>query len=131
MTLKSFIRQLFLHKSPDIRIQAFRYLISGGTAFLVDAGLLALLTESFGEQHLLLWTAIAFSVGLLITYLFSILWVFDKRSLKNRSAEILIFVLIGICGLGLTEALMWFSLFWVILKSYPYIRGRLKSPLQH
>jgi putative flippase GtrA len=107
MTLKSFIRQLFLHKSPDIRIQAFRYLISGGTAFLVDAGLLALLTESFGEQHLLLWTAIAFSVGLLITYLFSILWVFDKRSLKNRSAEILIFVLIGICGLGLTEALMW------------------------
>ena len=107
MKLKSFIRQLFLDKSPDIRIQAFRYLISGGTAFLVDAGILTLLTECFGKQHLLLWTAIASAAGLLITYLFSILWVFDNRSLKNRSVEVLVFVLIGVCGLGLTEVLMW------------------------
>ena len=74
-------------RSGDVRIQLFRYLVSGGTAFIVDAGLLALLTELFGEEKLLLWTAIAFSAGLLITYLFSILWVFDNRSMKNRAAE--------------------------------------------
>lgn len=94
-------------KSADMRIQIFRYLVSGGVAFLVDAGLLALLTECFGERYLLLWTAIAFAAGLCITYLFSILWVFDNRSLNSRSAEVTIFVLIGVIGLALTEGLMW------------------------
>lgn len=107
MTLRAFIEKLLKGPSGDIRIQAFRYLISGGTAFVVDTGLLALLTELFGREHLLVWTAIAFCVGLLITYLFSILWVFDNRSLKSRTAEIGIFVAIGVIGLGLTELLMW------------------------
>ena len=88
-------------------VQVIRYLVSGGVAFLCDAGILALLTESFGKELLLLWTAIAFAAGLCITYLFSILWVFDNRSLKSRRAEIAIFVLIGVCGLGLTELFMW------------------------
>ncbi len=94
-------------KSADLRIQVFRYLVSGGVAFLVDTGLLALLTECFGQQHLLLWTAISFAAGLCVTYLFSILWVFDNRSLRSRSAEVTIFILIGVMGLGLTELLMW------------------------
>ena len=107
MSVKELIDKLLKGRSGDIRIQAFRYLVSGGTAFLVDAGLLALLTELFGREHLLVWTAIAFCAGLLITYLFSILWVFDNRSLKSRTAEVTIFVGIGVIGLGLTELLMW------------------------
>lgn len=102
-----FLKNLFKGRTGDVRIQAFRYLISGGTAFLVDAGILALLTELFGKEHLLIWTAIAFTAGLVTTYLFSILWVFDNRSVKNRAAEISIFVLIGLAGLGLTELFMW------------------------
>lgn len=107
MKLKELPGLLFKGKTGDIRIQVFRYLVSGGTAFLIDAGILALLTESFGRERLLLWTAIAFAAGLLTTYLFSIFWVFDNRSLKSRTAEVLIFILIGVFGLGLTELLMW------------------------
>ena len=107
MKLRELIEKLLKGPSGDLRIQAFRYLVSGGTAFLADTGLLALLTEVFGREQLLLWTAIAFAVGLLITYLFSIRWVFDRRSMKNRAAEITVFVLIGVIGLGLTELLMW------------------------
>lgn len=107
MTLRRCIEKLLKGPSGDLRIQAFRYFISGGTAFLADTGLLALLTELFGREHLLLWTGIAFAVGLAITYLFSILWVFDRRSMKSRTAEITVFVLIGLVGLGLTELLMW------------------------
>lgn len=107
MSVREFIGKLLKGRSGDIRIQAFRYLVSGGTAFLVDAGLLALLTELFGREQLLLWTAVAFCAGLLITYLFSILWVFDNRSLKSRTAEVAIFVGIGVVGLGLTELFMW------------------------
>jgi putative flippase GtrA len=107
MSLKDTLAALFKGKSGNLAVQVFRYLVSGGTAFVVDAGLLALLTELFGREYLLIWTAIAFAAGLLITYLFSILWVFDKRRLKSRSAEIGIFVGIGVIGLGLTELLMW------------------------
>ena len=107
MKLKDLPGLLFKGKTGDIRIQVFRYLVSGGTAFLIDAGILALLTESFGRERLLLWTAIAFAAGLLTTYLFSIFWVFNNRSLKSRTAEVLIFILIGVFGLGLTELLMW------------------------
>ena len=99
--------KLIKGRTGDIRIQLFRYLVSGGTAFLVDTALLALLTECFGRERLLLWTAIAFAAGLLVTYLFSIHWVFDNRSMDNRAAEITVFALIGITGLGLTELLMW------------------------
>jgi len=102
-----FIRTLVRGKNGNLLVQVFRYLVSGGVAFLVDAGLLALLTECFGKRMLLLWTAIAFAVGLCITYLFSILWVFDNRSLASRSAEVTVFVLIGVAGLGLTELFMW------------------------
>lgn len=107
MSLGELIGKLMKGQSGDIRIQAFRYLVSGGTAFVADTGLLTLLTELFGREQLLLWTAIAFAVGLLITYLFSILWVFDNRSMKSRTAEVTVFVLIGVVGLGLTELLMW------------------------
>ncbi len=107
MTLRRLIEKLLKGPSGDIRIQAFRYLISGGTAFLVDTALLAILTEFFGQEYLLLWTGIAFAAGLVVTYLFSILWVFDNRSMKSRTAEVTVFVLIGLIGLGLTELLMW------------------------
>ncbi len=101
------LKDLALGKNGNLWIQVFRYLVSGGVAFLVDAGLLALLTECFGQHLLLLWTAIAFGAGLLTTYLFSIAWVFDNRSMRSRTAEVAIFVGIGIVGLGLTELLMW------------------------
>ena len=101
------LKDLAVGKSADIRIQALRYVVSGGVAFLVDAGLLALLTECFGQERLLVWTAIAFFVGLGVTYLFSILWVFDNRSVRNKGVEAGIFVLIGVIGFFLTEFFMW------------------------
>lgn len=98
-----------LLKSPSGRIwvQIFRYLVSGSAAFVVDAGILALLTELMGERLLLLWSGAGFCAGLATTYLLSISWVFDKRSVSNRWAEISIFICIGAVGLLLTELLMW------------------------
>ena len=107
MSLKGFLDEVFKDPSPKLWVQVLRYLVSGGIAFLVDAGLLALMTETLGREHLLVWTAVSFGIGLLVTYLFSILWVFDNRSMSNRVAEVSIFVCIGVIGLGLTELFMW------------------------
>ena len=106
MKAGSFFKEVFFGRSKSIKVQLFRYGIAGLTAATVDTGLLALLTELFGENLLLLWTAIAFATGLATTYLLSIKWVFSNRTM-NQTAELLIFIFIGLVGLGLTELLVW------------------------
>ncbi len=96
-----------LGKSASLNVQVFRYLISGGTAFVVDFSILWLLTE-VAHMHYLFSSIIANVVGLVITYLFSIYWVFDTRTLDNRVAEFTIFAAIAGFGTLLTTLSMWF-----------------------
>lgn len=103
MTLGNIIRG----KTANPYIQVFRYLISGGIAFVVDFLLLYLLTDVL-HVYYLTSSVISFSVGLLITYLFSIAWIFDKRRLSNPLAEFVIFAAIGVVGLALTYLFMRF-----------------------
>lgn len=104
--MSSLIKEVFSGRTDKVKIQVLRYGVAGLTAATVDTGLLALLTELFGENLLLLWTAIAFACGLTTTYIMSIKWVFSNRTM-NRAAELAIFIFIGIVGLGLTELLVW------------------------
>lgn len=101
MTLKNRIKR----KTDNVFIQIIRYFISGGIAAIADFGLLYLLTEFLGLYYLLS-AVISFSVGLLITYLFSITWIFNQRRISNRWIELLIFGGIGAVGLLLTYLFM-------------------------
>lgn len=98
---------LLLNKSNNAFIQLFRYTIVGGIAFLFDFGTLFFLTEYLNVYYLVS-AAIAFLLGLSINYGLSILWVFEKRTIKSKKLEFLIFLIIGVIGLGLNELLMWF-----------------------
>jgi putative flippase GtrA len=86
--------------------QLIRYVIAGGVAFVVDFLLLWML-HSCVELELLLAQVISFSAGVVVTYLFSIYWVFDFRSVSNRIAEFSLFALINLVGLGFTILLIW------------------------
>lgn len=101
------IRKLFRENTDNIWVQLMRYGISGLGATLVDFTVLTVLTETLGERLLLVWTAIAFISGLAVTYFLSTNWVFDARRFNSKAAEVSIFVIIGVVGLGLTELLMW------------------------
>lgn len=111
---------LFRGKTDNTFFQLFRYTFVGGLAFVVDFGLLYLLTE-FANFHYLTSAAIAFVAGLVVNYVLSKLWVFNKSSYKNKVAEFLMFALIGVIGLGFTELLMWlftdiFGAYYIISK---------------
>jgi putative flippase GtrA len=87
--------------------QFARYLVVGGLAFLVDLGTLYLLTE-FAGIYYLVSAAVAFLLGLAVNYLLSRTWVFDRRVIGNTGLEFLVFAAIGVVGLGLNEAIIWF-----------------------
>lgn len=103
---KSKLAALIKSPSGNIWMQIFRYLVSGGLAFCIDAGILYALTEWLGLYYMVSST-ISFSTGLVVTYIMSIIWVFDYRREKKQWREFLIFILIGMVGLGLTSLCMW------------------------
>lgn len=120
MILKKTVLKLLTKGTDKTRIQFFRYIFVGGVAFLVDFGLLYILTGYFGIFYLIS-AAIAFILGLITNYILSINWVFNRRTMNNKTAEFSVFAFIGIVGLGLNELLIWFftaelALFYLISK---------------
>jgi putative flippase GtrA len=75
-------------------------------SFALDFGALALLTEIAG-LHYLLSAALSFLLGTTVSWLLSILWVFDVRRFSSRFAEYALFVFVGVVGLAINEVLLW------------------------
>lgn len=114
---------LLKNKTNNTLIQLFRYTFVGGIAFIFDFGSLYVLTEIY-NIHYMISAAIAFLIGLSINYYLSIVWVFKKRSLKSKSLEFSIFMLIGLVGLILNELFIW--IFTEIANIY-YLNSKILS----
>ncbi len=83
-----------------------RYFCAGSLVFLTDFMVLVLLTEMFGVNYLLS-NLVAVTIGLLMSYVLSIKWIFLDRRYKSISLEFPIFVLTCVVGLILNEFLLW------------------------
>ncbi len=105
--IKNIMAKLLKHEADSTHVQLFRYMFVGGAAFIVDFGSLFILTQYFGIYYLVS-AAIAFVLGLAANYALSISWVFNRRTLENRTLEFGVFTFIGIIGLGLNELFIWF-----------------------
>lgn len=117
------IDKLLKQPTDDVWIQLFRYFFVGGTAFAVDFGLLWVLTECAG-LHYLLSAALSFAAGLTVNYLLNVWWVFCDHVLRSRIVEFAIFVLIGMIGLCLNEAIIWCATEWLHLH---YLSSKIVS----
>ena len=85
--------------------QLFRFGIVGFTAFLIDAGLLYILTD-FLHIHYLISSVISFTVSLIYNYILSIFWVFDVKK-KQTYKEVLLFTILSVIGLGINQLVMY------------------------
>lgn len=114
------ISKLFIEPTKNTFIQLFRYLFVGGTAFAVDAGCLFLL-ELTGIYYLLA-AVFAFTAGLAVNFLLSKALVFKgSESGNSNEVEFLLYAVIGVIGLGLTEMIMYLfteklSLYFMVSK---------------
>ncbi len=103
--MKKLFNKLFIEETSHTGIQFFRSLFVGGIASVVDMGVLILLKELFGMAESLA-TVFGFIAGLTVNYVISTFWVFSKAKVKNRMVDFIVFGVIGIIGLGLTQLII-------------------------
>ena len=85
--------------------EIIRFAVSGGVCFLIEFALLVLLRDTCGLDTLAA-TPIAFTVSVIVNYLFCVKWVFPDAGKQGNKARIAFFIT-SIMGLFLNEGLMW------------------------
>ena len=85
--------------------EIIRFAVSGGVCFLIEFALLVLLRDTCGLDTLAA-TPIAFTVSVIVNYLFCVKWVFPDAGKQGNKACIAFFIS-SIMGLFLNEGLMW------------------------
>ncbi len=91
----------------SVRREFARSAVVGGIAFICDASALFSLTRFLGVNYLVS-APIGFAFGTVVNYVLSRSWAFQHRTLKSTPAEMTVFTLIGVVGLGLNEEILWF-----------------------
>gem|GEM_PF-773307 len=91
----------------------FRYLLASLLALILDTAIFSASLRVFGFG-LGLSATFGFVAGVILTYVFSITWVFKGRVLNKRPIlEFLLFIGIGIIGLGVTQLVLWMGVIWL------------------
>ena len=86
--------------------QFMKFGIVGVIAFVIDYGLLVLLTEVFSINYLVSAT-ISFTASVVFNYAASMRYVFTHKEGMSRRREFVIFVVLSVIGLVINNVCMW------------------------
>lgn len=86
--------------------QIMRFGVVGVISFLVDYGILYVLTEK-ANIYYLLSAGISFTVSVVINYLLSMSWVFKSNKKRGKKEEFIIFIVLSLGGLLLNQVMMY------------------------
>lgn len=94
-------------------LEPVRYLAASMLALAVDLAMFSLALRVLGFA----WpvaACIGFLAGAGVAYWASVRWVFAERSQREHpTRELAVFVLIGVSGLAITQASLWFAIEWL------------------
>lgn len=87
-----------------------KYALISGIALILDTTVFSILLRTLGFDWYIA-ISLSFFVGVTITYLLSIFWIFDTRNLRrDPKLEFILFLVIGLFGLLLTQGLLWIGI---------------------
>jgi putative flippase GtrA len=90
-----------------MRSEIAKYLVSGSLAFICDISALYFCAEFLGF-HYLIANFFGYFTGLIVAYLLNVSWVFPYRKYEKTWFEFLIFNIIVLTGLAISEGIMAF-----------------------
>ncbi|MDD3594242.1 MAG: GtrA family protein [Candidatus Gastranaerophilales bacterium] len=85
----------------------YKYILVGFVVTAVDFVILIAMTE-FAHIYYMISAASAYTLASVLHYYLSIFYVFNNRNVKSKRVEFFIFFMLGILGLGVFTALMYF-----------------------
>lgn len=85
--------------------QIIKFGVVGVIAFVIDYGLLVLLTECFGINYLVSAT-ISFTASVVFNYFASMRYVFTHKDGMSKKKEFIIFVVLSVIGLLINNVCM-------------------------
>ena len=88
-----------------IRIEFAKYFIAGTLAFLSDFSVFLALTNWL-DVHYLIANVVGFCLGLSVSYLLCILWVFSHRTYGTAKVELPVFLGISLVMLSVGEVIL-------------------------
>ncbi len=93
-------------KNTSLWQQIVRFAVVGGSAFVIDYGIMVLLTEAFGVNYFIS-SAVSFSVSVIFNYLLSVHWVFNVTDDRSQTQDFMVFIILSVIGLGINQFIMW------------------------
>jgi len=119
----------YIFRYKQLFHEFLRYVLVGGMAFLVDFGVLYLSKTLFfpnmGHTGILLAAALGFTAGLIFNYIFSLFFVFrqiDENAKRRKIRSFVLFAVIGIIGLFITELCMYAGVYMFGQKWYLIVK---------
>jgi dolichol-phosphate mannosyltransferase len=97
-----FLSFLFNHRYA----RTLKFLISGGSAAVVDLGLLYVFTDIFHVWYLLS-AVMAFGAAFAVSFTLQKFWTFDDRALDVIRKQLVRYMLLALLGLGLNTLAMY------------------------
>lgn len=85
--------------------QIIKFGLVGGLSFCIDYGLYTVLL--FMNVHYMIAALIGFLVSVVVNYLLSMKFVFERRQDIGRKREFTVFLVLSVFGLILNEVLIW------------------------
>lgn len=92
-------------KNNVLLAQILKFLVVGGTAFIIDYGVL-IFSKEILKLSIPISSALGFIISVIYNYIASVKWVFDVDKEKSKKKNFILFILFSVIGLIITEIIM-------------------------